>query len=62
MLSNKRSTLFLIDGKEAIDINQLKRSELREATKIQVRKGTRTLGARITAILSVYESKIDYID
>ncbi len=62
MLKNKRATLFVIDGKDAIDINQLKRSELREATTIQVRKGTRTLGTRISAILNAYENKIDFIE
>ena len=62
MSKTKRATLFIIDGKEAMDINQLKRTELRQARCIQVRRGTRALGTRVSAILSAYEDKIDYID
>lgn len=58
----KRATLFIIDGREAIDINQLKRTELMQATSIQVRKGTRALGTRVSAILNAYGNKIDFIE
>lgn len=58
----KRSTLFFIDGGEAINVTQLQRTKVINAKSIVIRKGTRMLGSRLSRLIKTYENKITYID
>lgn len=62
MPTGKRSTLFYIDGSQAISVTQLQRTKVINAKSIVIRKGTRIIGSRLRRLIKIYENKITYIE